>query len=102
MIDAKAIGRQILRMDLVMLLMTLVLMLMGIFFVYSAGYQHHDLPVHGLYKRQIVWVIVGLCLYFGIAFFDYERIGDLAAWIYLGSILLVVGVLLFEIGRAHV
>jgi rod shape determining protein RodA len=95
MIAIKDIGRQILRMDMVMLLMTIVLMVMGVFFVYSAGYQHNDLPIHGLYKRQIVWVLVGLCLYLTTAFIDYERIGDFAPWIYIGSILLVVAVLIF-------
>lgn len=103
MIDVKELRQRMLSLDPVMLVMTLALMLMGIFFVYSAGYEHDDLPIHGLYKQQIKWTIIGLTVYLAVAFIDYELIGNWGAWIYTGSLLLLVAVLLVgtEIGGAQ-
>ena len=42
MVDVKELRQRMLSLDPVMLVMTLALMLMGIFFVYSAGYEHDD------------------------------------------------------------
>ena len=93
--SGKEIRARFMCMDPIMLAMTLALVVTGIFFVYSAGYEHSSRDVHLLYQKQIQWTLLGLVVYFGVAFFDYERIGDLSGWIYIGSVLLVVAVLIF-------
>jgi rod shape determining protein RodA len=83
------------RMDFGMLVCVLALCVIGIFFIYSAGYQHMDRPVHLLYKRQILWVFLGMGLYVFVATLDYEVLTNKAHWFYLGALVLGIVVLLW-------
>lgn len=75
------------------------LLLTGVFFIYSACYVSEDQPVRVLYLKQILWIAVGLVIYFGIAMNDYRAWGKSAWWIYAGSILLLIAVLLFGVEK---
>ncbi|MBN1557550.1 MAG: rod shape-determining protein RodA [Lentisphaerae bacterium] len=73
---------------------TLLLSALGVLFVYSACYASVEGTMRALYRRQLLWAGVGLAAYLGFAAFDYRRLRRLTWWIYAGSLLLLVLVLL--------
>lgn len=71
-----------------------LLMVIGILFVYSACYVSEEQPVKSLYKRQIVWVAVGMICYVLFAMYDYRKLARLSSWLYGAGVFLLVLVLL--------
>jgi cell division protein FtsW (lipid II flippase) len=57
----------------------LCLMVVGVVFVYSAGYRGEDQPDAGFHRRQIVWCVIGVGVFVGAAVADYRRVGAQAA-----------------------
>jgi len=85
------------RSDWMLNLTILALIVMGILFIYSAGYQSDDLPVGSFYKRQMLWALVGLAGYVGMALCDYRKLAEASWWIYGAGLFLLV--LVFIVGR---
>lgn len=81
-------------MDPFSLAAVLALLLMGVLFVYSASFRSEDTPQGSFYEKQIVWVIIGLVFFFGMAFIDYHRWVENGWWLYVISIFFLVLVLL--------
>ncbi|MBT3295256.1 MAG: rod shape-determining protein RodA [Verrucomicrobia bacterium] len=77
-----------------MCLATLILLVLGILFVYSSCYISEDLPVRTLYKRQIMWAVAGIVSYVLFAATDYRSLRRWSWSIYAGCLLLLVAVLL--------
>ena len=50
----------------------LVLLVMGILFVYSSCYVSDDQEVRPLYQQQLVWMIAGLLSYTAFAIYDFR------------------------------
>ncbi len=70
------------------------LSLWGIAFIYSA-----QLPVHGTdWQKQILFLGVGALLYFGVSMIDYRFWLSVVHWVYTGSLIPVVLVLVPGIG----
>lgn len=82
------------RMDWWLWAAVTALVLLGILFVYSAGYRGDGLPVASFYKRQVVWALAGSVCFFGLLLFDYHRLGELSWVLYAAGIALLVLVLL--------
>ena len=81
-------------------LMTLavaMLVTIGVFFVYSAGYVAQEQASSGLYRKQILWALVGMACYQIFAAIDYRSLRRLAWWAYAVSLVLLALVLL--VGR---
>jgi rod shape determining protein RodA len=95
MIDFKMMAKTILRMDWWMFLTILVLMVSGILFIYSASFRSDDLPVSSLYRKQIVWCMIGLLCYFAMIAIDYRWLGENSGWLYLICVVLLILVLFF-------
>lgn len=70
-----------------------VLLVSGVLFVYSACYASAESAMCSLYKRQTVWAIMGVAAYAGFAALDYRRLRRWAWWLYGGSLVLLVLVL---------
>lgn len=82
------------RMDWLMVVAVCVLMVTGVMFIYSASYRGDALPAGTFYEKQMLWVVVGLFLFFGAAMTDYHRLRDGAWWFYIIGLVLLVLVLL--------
>ena len=68
-----------------------LLLVLGVLFVYSSCYISDEVPVRSLYKRQILWAVIGLGCYIGFALIDYRSLRKYAWWGYaIGMILLVL------------
>ncbi len=85
------------RLDLVSVVAVLLLMAIGIAFVYSAGYRGEDQPVAGFHRRQIVWCAIGAMVFVVAAVADYRRIGAQSAGLYAAGLAALVLVLFFGI-----
>lgn len=64
----------LLRADWVMTAAAVLLLLTGIVFVYSAGYQGQGRPSAGLWQKQVLWAGIGFGLYLFFAAIDYREI----------------------------
>ncbi|MDR1907087.1 MAG: rod shape-determining protein RodA [Puniceicoccales bacterium] len=64
----------------------LLLVAVGILSIHSA--QNH--PVDTQWRSQIVWAVLGMLLYLGMAFTDYKLFLKNGHWIYLFSIILLL------------
>lgn len=79
------------RMDWWMLIAVALLMLLGVLFIYSAKFQDPGLPVEPLYRKQILWCLVGIAAFLVATVVDYRQLGRYAGWLYaLGVVLLVL------------
>ena len=76
------------------------LMVIGVAFVYSAGYRGEELPPAPFYRRQIVWCLIGLAAFLVAALYDYRRLGAQAMGLYMAALLLLTLVLVFGV-RAY-
>ncbi len=95
--DRSLIRRKFGLMDWFLTLSVVSLIVMGIFYIYSAGYQSDDQPVSSFYQKQVVWAAIALILYIGLALGDYRRAIEAAWWIYIVALALLVLVLM--VGR---
>jgi rod shape determining protein RodA len=69
----------------------MTLLVVSVMFVYSACYIGEDGVIRPLYQRQIVWMIVGLGCYFGMAVYDYRRLRHISWAVYgIGLVLLML------------
>lgn len=94
MIRWAEIRRQLLRMDPTLLIALAALMVMGVLFIYSAGFQREDLMVKTLYRRQMFWILLGLGGYLATVMLDYHRLGEQVIPVYVFIVFLLVAVLL--------
>ncbi|MCX5710131.1 MAG: FtsW/RodA/SpoVE family cell cycle protein, partial [Candidatus Omnitrophica bacterium] len=65
---------------LTILIAALLIVSLGIISIYSSTYQKEGKPWEDIYKRQILWVIIGLVCFMFISNLHYRRIWD---WTYL-------------------
>jgi rod shape determining protein RodA len=63
-----------------------LLITVGIFSIHSA----QNYPMNNQWKAQIVWAVLGLLFYFGMAFTDYKLFLKNGHWIYFFSIILLL------------
>ena len=72
----------------------LALVALGTAAIYSAGNARTEVVFHTMWKANLSTAVIGLAVYFALAFFDYRRyINLLAAPAYLFSLVLLVVVL---------
>lgn len=85
------------RMDWLLFGAMVGLMVMSVFFIFSASYRGPDQTMPGWYKWQMVWMGIGLILFLGLALLDYRVICQWSTvWYVLAMALLV---LVLVVGR---
>ena len=85
----------ILKIDYLLLLPALVLLTMGILFIYSSGITSAGDQVSEEYIRQIIWAAIGLVLTLVLALVNYRRLYNLSLYIYFISLLPLLYTLFF-------
>jgi rod shape determining protein RodA len=77
--------------DFILLGATLVLLLVGILFVYSSGMSFTGMQLSNEYVKQLIWTGTGLLLMIGAIMIDYNRLHRLSAYLYgISMVLLLV------------
>jgi rod shape determining protein RodA len=90
---------EILKIDFLLLLPALVLLTMGILFIYSSGINTEGFQVSDEYIKQIIWTVIGLIIALVLALIDYRRFYNISIYIYLASLLPLIFTLISE--RMH-
>ncbi len=84
--------------DPLQLIPMLVLLAFGIIFVYGTGQQVGGVHAEVFWKRQIIWVSIGLCLWLFFSFFNYKYLGPASILLYAVALVLLALVLVKGIG----
>jgi len=77
----------------------IIISLVGIFCIYSSTYQKEGALWKLTFKRQILWVILGLFLFLAISNFNYRRLWDATYLLYAFVIFLLFLVFLLGVAR---
>jgi len=76
-------AKDILEIDFFILLPVIVLMVLGILFIYSSAITSDGTLVNRDYIRQIVWASAGLAIALALALVNYRRFYEIALYPYL-------------------
>ncbi|MCL2066083.1 MAG: rod shape-determining protein RodA [Treponema sp.] len=88
--------RDFLELDFFILFSVIILLSLGIMFIYSSGITSDGLLVSSEYKRQIIWAGGGLILALGIAMVNYRRFYDISLYIYLAAVAVLMYASIFS------
>ena len=89
--------KSILTLDILLIIITLALIVIGVLFIYSSGISSTGILLSREYVRQIIWAVSGIALMILIALIDYERFKSLAPYIYGFFILLLISLIVLVI-----
>jgi rod shape determining protein RodA len=81
--------------DLILFVSCLLLILIGILFIYSSGISSTGFVFSNEYIKQMVWAGTGLIIMFVLFFIDYNRFESFSLYIYLFCMLLLLLTLFF-------
>jgi len=81
--------------DFVVFIASIILMIVGVLFIYSSGVSSTGMVVSNEYIKQIVWVVSGVILLLIVSFVDYSHFRNLALYAYVGLVILLIATLLF-------
>ncbi|MCL2800858.1 MAG: rod shape-determining protein RodA [Treponema sp.] len=87
--------KNILNIDYLLLLPVLVLLLLGVLFIYSSGVNSDGELVSNEYIRQIIWASAGLVIAVILSFINYRRFYNISIYIYILSLIPLLYTLLF-------
>lgn len=90
--------RPLRRLDWRLVIAMLALLMIGIAFIFSAGYGNPNPAAQRLYLRQTCWALLGLLCFLWFAIVDYHRWLRLAWWLYFGGVILLVLVFVPHVG----
>ena len=65
--------RKLLGMNWLLVLLAIALSIFGVMAIYSATYMRADVYLTEMWRRQIIWLVVGVAVFFGAALIDYRR-----------------------------
>ena len=81
---------EIYKIDYILLFTVIIIVLIGILTIYSAGFDPLENENSGLYKKQILWFIIGFTLMITITFINYRLLGDYSLYIYISMLVLLI------------
>jgi cell division protein FtsW len=88
-----------LKIDVPLLLVVITLLIFGLIMVYSASYDYST-SWYGdpttIFNRQLLWLVIGVCVALGLTFLDYHYWKQLAVLAMAGTIVLLLGVLFID------
>ncbi|HOP64886.1 MAG TPA: rod shape-determining protein RodA [Spirochaetota bacterium] len=77
------------KMDIVLIGAVFIAVAFGILMIYSAGFDPVEQINKGLYKKQIIWFIIGVIFMLFMSIINYRQLGDYSLHVY-GVILFLV------------
>lgn len=76
--------------DYVSVLAVLVLVTIGILFIYSSGVNADSVLVTNEHIKQIIWASIGFVIMIFLTFYDYRRTEPLSPYLYIALIFLLI------------
>jgi len=86
----------IFKIDFLLLIPVLILLTLGILYIYSSGITYEGIQVSREYVRQIIWASSGLVVAVVLSMVNYRRFYGISIYIYLASLAPLLYTLLFE------
>jgi rod shape determining protein RodA len=80
---------EFLKLDFLQCFSGICLAVVGILFIYSSGQQIGGSMVSA-WEKQIIWVILGTCLWFFLSYTNYRILGLLSPALYVFSVILLI------------
>lgn len=80
----------------IILIVSILIGCFGILSIYSSTYQKEGRLWQEIYKRQILWMILGLALFFLISNFNYRNLWDMTYFLY--ALMLLILFMVFALG----
>ncbi len=77
------------RMDVFLIAAVFITVVFGILMIYSAGYDPIEEVNKGLFKKQIIWFIIGIIFLIMMSIVNYRLMGDYALHIY-GALIFIL------------
>jgi rod shape determining protein RodA len=87
--------RDILEIDYLILLPVIILVIIGVLFIYSSGITSTGEMVSSEYIRQIVWASIGLTAAMALSMINYRRFYKISLYLFLGILIPLVYTLFF-------
>ncbi len=81
---------EIYRIDYLLVITVTILVFLGILMIYSSGFDPIDKVNNGLFKKQLVWFIIGFVLMISVSFINYKWFGDHSLYIYIFILLVLI------------
>lgn len=81
------------------LIIALAVAAIGILSIYSSTYQREGELWQWMYRRQLVWVILGVFLFLFLSNFNYRRLWDMTYFLYGLAVILLLLVFILGITR---
>lgn len=81
--------------DIKLIAAVIIIVTIGILTIYSAGFDTIDNLNSGLYRKQIMWFIIGFIFLMIFSFIDYKILGDLSLYIYIIMLMVLIITTLF-------
>ncbi len=78
------------RIDFLLLIPAILLIIIGIIFIYSSGVNSSGIVFSSEYIKQIVWSVSGIFLFFLISFFPFDRFKSVSSFLYGISLLILL------------
>ena len=76
--------------DYILLLIIIVLVTMGVMFIYSSSINSDGISVTNEYKKQIIWAAIGLVILIIVTLYDYRRLEYFSPWVYIGLVVVLI------------
>jgi len=76
--------------NFVILVIALLICSMGLISIYSSTYQKEGELWKQIPQRQLLWIIVGLVLFFAVSQLNYRRLWDFTYFLYIAALLFLV------------
>lgn len=90
--------KYLLETDFVLLGIILALAFIGVVSIYSAGYNPYTQETDSFYKRQLIWLLLGLISFFVMSYINYRKLIRLVPIIYgIGILILLIVLILGHI-----
>jgi rod shape determining protein RodA len=80
---------EFLKLDFLQCFSGICLAVVGILFIYSSGQQIGGSMVSA-WEKQIIWIILGTCLWFFLSYTNYRILGLLSPGLYVFSVILLI------------
>jgi rod shape determining protein RodA len=88
-----------LKSSTIILIIALLISILGILSIYSSTYQKDSRNWQAIYKRQMLWVLLGLIIFFVVSRFNYRWLWDATYFLYSLAILFLLLVFILGVVR---
>jgi rod shape determining protein RodA len=85
----------IFKIDYVLLAVVVMIVAIGCLTIFAGGFDPIEKVNSGLYKKQILWFIIGLILMIAITIINYQQMGDYAIYIYAAILIVLIFTTIF-------